>query len=196
MARPTGQRLCCSGCPYTVFSKWEMSDEKTYSGDRNGGDKQQKGNPMDPQDIAKQMQVEREMLIHIENALRAALGWDVREDDFSRNVSTLRFIAQSFQRHLNRAWVLQEQGGYMNVVLEIRPHLETTIEAMKRDHARLQGVLDVVILKLDRVSPSDRETFINLRDEFLEFLEDLKNHNVKETHLSQEAFMQEEGGEA
>ena len=173
-----------------------MSDEKTYSGDRNGGDKQQKGNPMDPQDIAKQMQVEREMLIHIESALRAALGWDVREDDFSRNVSTLRFVAQSFQRHLNRAWVLQEQGGYMKVVLEIRPHLETTIEAMKRDHARLQGVLDVVILKLDRVSPSDRETFINLRDEFLEFLEDLKNHNVKETHLSQEAFMLEEGGEA
>ena len=84
----------------------------------------------------------------------------------------------------------------MKVVLEIRPHLETTIEAMKRDHARLQGVLDVVILKLDRVSPSDRETFIDLRDEFLEFLEDLKNHNVKETHLSQEAFMQEEGGEA
>ena len=84
----------------------------------------------------------------------------------------------------------------MKVVLEIRPQLETAIEAMKRDHARLQGVLDVVILKLDRVSPSDRQTFINLRDEFLEFLEDLKHHNVKETHLSQEAFMQEEGGEA
>ena len=84
----------------------------------------------------------------------------------------------------------------MKVVLEIRPQLETTIEAMKRDHARLQGALDVVILKLDRVSPSDRETFISLRDEFLEFLEELKNHDVEETRLLQETFMQEEGGEA
>ena len=151
---------------------------------------------MDPQDIAKQMQVEREMLVHIENALRAALGWEVKEDDFSRNLSTLRFVAQSFQRHLNRAWVLQEKGGYMQVVLEMKPHREPTIETMKREHARLQGILDVLILKLDGIFPTGRDAFLGVRDQMLEFLENLKAHSEKESHLLQEAFMQEEGGEA
>ena len=51
-------------------------------------------------DIRKQGQIENQMLQHLMDALRTTLAWRVDGRDMSRKLSTLRFIAQAFQRTL------------------------------------------------------------------------------------------------
>lgn len=149
-----------------------------------------------PEDIAKQSLVEREMLTYIEQALRVALDWDASEGDFARNLSTLRFVTQSFQRHLNRAWALQQHGGYLLSVLEKKPHLERAVTEMQQNHNRLEAELDTITVALERVSSSDLTTFDRLRKQLIAFLDALKQHNANEVQLYQDAFMLVEGGEA
>ena len=72
---------------------------------------------MDHQDVARQTQVEHEMLGHIMEALRTAAGWQVRGPDASRKLSTLRFVAGSFQRHLEHLLTLEECDGYLGLAL-------------------------------------------------------------------------------
>lgn len=149
---------------------------------------------MKPKQIAKQVQIEQEMLSHIEQALRTALDWEVGGSDLSRNISTLRFVAESFRRHLDRAWALQEHGGYMQVVLELKPNLSGTVETMKRTHIRLQGELDGILLLLEQIGPAEREAFLALRGRLELFLGQLKTHDETEAELLMDAFLTEEGG--
>jgi hypothetical protein len=63
---------------------------------------------MTNQDIAQQISIEHGMLKHITDALRLALGWQMEGDDLSRKLSTVRFISQSLQRHLEHLMALEE----------------------------------------------------------------------------------------
>ena len=56
---------------------------------------------MPHKNITEQMLVEHEMLKHIMDGLRAAIGWKLEGDDLSRKLSTISFIAQALQRHLD-----------------------------------------------------------------------------------------------
>ena len=46
-------------------------------------------------------------------------------------MSTLRFITQSLQRHLERVLALEEYDGYMDLVLHESPRLSNTVAALK-----------------------------------------------------------------
>ena len=63
-------------------------------------------------DIAQQTVVEDGILKLLVEGLRSALAWKVT-NDFSRKLSSVRFITQSFQRHLERLMALEEYDGYM-----------------------------------------------------------------------------------
>ena len=53
------------------------------------------------QDIAQQTEVEYGALNHLIVALRTALAWKVHGSEFSRKLSTLRFVVRSFERTWN-----------------------------------------------------------------------------------------------
>jgi hypothetical protein len=67
---------------------------------------------MAPQDITQQTLLEQGMLYHLTDALRSVIDWKLHGADLSRKLSTLRFIAQSFQRHLERVMALEEYDGW------------------------------------------------------------------------------------
>ena len=149
---------------------------------------------MDSEDIAKQAMIEREMLGHIEQALRVVLGWQPSGGKAARKLSTLRFVGQSFQRHLDRLKVMDEHAGYMKLVVDAKPHLAATVETSKADRDKLQVTLDRVMLQMEHVSPDDSEKFDGLCEELSRFLDALTRHTQKERELFQEAFVREEGG--
>ena len=66
---------------------------------------------MDSHEVAQQMQVEHGLLQHLIQGLRATAAWPVPGPDASRKLSTLRFVAGSFQRHLERLLALEEFAG-------------------------------------------------------------------------------------
>jgi hypothetical protein len=149
---------------------------------------------MNDRDIARQALIEREMLTHIEAALRVALSWETGGADFSRKLSTLRFVGHSFGRHLDRLRSLDEYEGYQELIRDKKPHLAATVEDLRRERDQSQEKLDRILFGLDRVAPSEGAKFDRLCEDLQALLEALKVHNAKVADLLQEAFVQEEGG--
>ena len=150
---------------------------------------------MDQQGTPQQVLIEHQMLNHITSALKATMHWEYQGTDFSRKLSSLRFVAQSFQRHLKRLMALEEVDGYLAVVLESRPQLNQEIEALRQEHDQFRHALPRIMGRLQRVSPTNRESITKILDELTALLEKLDAHGRKETSMLQEALLTDEGGE-
>jgi hemerythrin-like domain-containing protein len=147
------------------------------------------------EDIARQMLVENQMLNYITEGLRQTLSWKLREGDFTRKLSTLRFMSQSFQRHLEHLLALEEFDGYMDQVLQHSPHLSKNVDTLKADHERLRRGARLLMQRLERAGTDNAETFQRICEDFREYLRSLESHNRSEAALLQEAFEREAGGE-
>ena len=150
---------------------------------------------MAKKDIRIQAEIEREMLSHIENGLRTVLAWHTEGADYSRKLSTLRFIAQSFERHLDRVQALDEHDGFIPMVLETKPHLHPQIEDLKTRRDEERSRVQRIVSRLDRLVPDKMDDFDRLCNELGDVLERFKAQRQRELALLQEAFTQEEGGD-
>jgi hemerythrin-like domain-containing protein len=148
------------------------------------------------EDVAQQTLLEHALLKHVTEALRVSAGWSAEGDDLSRNLSTLRFIAGSFQRHLERLMALEEHDGYMDVVVSASPRLAKTVDALREEHGQFRGAVRRITQRLEQVSATDHAAFAAARDELLGFLDRVDRHGDKESKLIHEALARDaEGGE-
>jgi hemerythrin-like domain-containing protein len=147
------------------------------------------------QDIAQQSELENSMLKVLMDGVRATVAWKVHGDDISRKLSTLRFIVQSLQRHLERLFSLEEDDGYMDLVKKKAPRLSRTVEALKLEHEEYRNGIKWIVHSLEQITSKDKAKFAAVCDEVLDFLEKLDKHGRKEIDLIQEAFEREVGGE-
>ena len=150
---------------------------------------------MERRNIQQQVMVEHETMAHIVSALRTTLGWHVVGADFSRKLSSLRFVGDSFQRHLKRLMQLEQADGYMAVVLAERPDMTEEVRALRREHVQFRKQVRDILARLGRVAPTDRSTFTQITNDLAALLEKLDEHHAKETDLLQEALLRDEGGE-
>lgn len=146
------------------------------------------------QEIARQADVELAILLGIEQSLRIALQWMTRDRGNNHKLSTLRFTARSFERHLTRTRVLADHGGYMHSITDANPHLASKVRALKDVRGKLQANFERIILRLEYVSPDDAAAFGEVCAELECYLEQLRTHGEKERELLQHSFTQEEGG--
>ncbi|HTU25183.1 MAG TPA: hemerythrin domain-containing protein [Pirellulales bacterium] len=144
--------------------------------------------------ISEQMLIEHEMLSHLESALRALLQWTSRGQDLSRKLSSLRFMTESFQRHLERLMALEEDDGYMEVVRECRPEFTPQVEALRTEHDDFRRRLRRAAARLERLSSNDVEHCEQVSQELNALLEQVDAHSRKEVDLLQKSLLQEEGG--
>jgi hypothetical protein len=147
------------------------------------------------QDFAQQTSVEHTMLRCLMDALRATMAWKFQAENFGRQLSTLRFILQSFQRHLEHLLTLEEYDGYMDSVLKASPQLAHAVDVLRQDHETFRQGVRRIRHELEHVASTDYATFTRLCDELAVLLEKLDVHNEKETDLMQEAFERDGGGE-
>jgi len=146
------------------------------------------------QDIAKQTEVENGLLNLLIEGLRSTIAWRVEGNDFSRKLSTLRFIVRSFQGHLERLFALEEYDGYMDLVNKRAARLSRTADALKLEHDQFRIGIRRIAQGLERISPMDQVNFAARCDELLALLERLCEHGKQEIDLIQEAFEQDRGG--
>ena len=151
-------------------------------------------NATEAREIARQANVELAILLGIEQSLRLALQWMTRDRGNSHKLSTLRFAARSFERHLTRTRVLADHGGYMHSITDANPHLASKVRALKDVREELQANFERIILRLEYVSPDDTAAFGEVCAELERYLEDLRAHSQKEMELVQNFLVQEEGG--
>ncbi|HVX13501.1 MAG TPA: hemerythrin domain-containing protein [Pirellulales bacterium] len=146
-------------------------------------------------EIAQQAAIEHEMLKHIASALRATMQWKLAGDDVSRKLGSLRFISQSFQRHLEHVMALEEYDGYMNVVTESYPEYTERTKKLRAEHDHFRETLGRLNYRLERLAPSDVGAFEESCGRLGTLLEEINDHNQRETALIQEAFLEDVGGE-
>jgi hypothetical protein len=150
---------------------------------------------MDQVAMRQQLLVEHQTLSHVTSALRATIGWKYQGVDFARKLESLRFVGESFKRHLKHLLELEESDGYMSVVVDSRPELKDVVEALRREHAQFRTALRGILGRLRRQSSTDHEGFDAVCADFLKLLDKLDEHDKKEIDLLQGALLTDEGGE-
>jgi len=150
---------------------------------------------MNSHDVARQTQVEHEMLGHIMEGLRITMSWSLEGPDASRKVSTLRFVSQSFQRHLERLLALEEYDGYMSLALAASPQLGRMTDSLKAEHTQFRIDARKIVQRLERLPATDHATLNETCNQLLALLGRIEEHSRKEIALIQEAFGREGGGE-
>lgn len=152
-------------------------------------------NTVEAREIAKQVEVEFAILLSVEHSLRLALQWMTRDRGNGHKLSTLRFVARSFERHLTRTRILADHRGYMHFVTDANPHLTGDVETLSDARKELQADFERIILRLEYVSPNDAAEFEIVCAELECYLDRLKAFSQQEIDLIQHSFIQEEGGE-
>ena len=114
--------------------------------------------------------------------------------DASRKLSTLRFVAGSFQRHLERLLALEEYDGYMGLVRATSPRLGRAADTLRVEHEHFRSEARRVVQRLERLPGSDREALERVGADLLALLAQIESHSEKEMTLVHEAFGQDEGG--
>ena len=100
--------------------------------------------------------VEHEALRHIIGTCEPCWNGSPHPTTAPVKLSSLRFITQSFQRHLERLMALKEQDGYMSDAVEQMPSLADKEQTLLREHDEFEESLHRLVLKLEHVSASDR----------------------------------------
>jgi hemerythrin-like domain-containing protein len=149
---------------------------------------------MNRQDVAQQTQVEQELLRHIMEGLRISAGWQVQGGNATRKLSTLQFVVQSFQRHLERLLALEEHDGYMDMVVSCAPTLGRATDALRREHDQFRTAARQFVSRLERITPTETAALDAYCNDLLALLDRIEAHNRKEVSLLQEA-LRDEGGE-
>jgi hemerythrin-like domain-containing protein len=150
---------------------------------------------MSHDNMTQQTLVENDLLQHLLVGLRSTLDWKVQGQDFSRKLSTLHFIAQCFQRHLERMMALEEHDGYMDMVAETCPRLARRVDALRSEHGQFRDAARRVVQGLERVTPADTAEFARWCGELSALVDRVQAHSKKEVALLQEAVSQDSGGE-
>ncbi len=143
----------------------------------------------------QQATIESEALKHIVTALRTVMDWKPAGDDFARKLASLRFIAQSFQRHLERLMALKEQDGYMTDVVEQMPSVAEKVQALLKEHDHFEESMHRLVLRLENMAPTDKARIEETCRELEALLIRLDEHHHREAKLMQEAFQRDVGGQ-
>lgn len=150
---------------------------------------------MDYQGVSQQVLLEHQTLANVAAALRTTIGWSYEGADISRKLSSLFFVAKSFKRHFRRLMALEEEGGYMAVVLETRPGLSDDVAALEKEHVVFRKELGRILARLRSVAATDSTTFTAITDDLSALLDKIDRHNQQENRLLQEALLTDVGGE-
>ena len=150
---------------------------------------------MDCKGVAAQCRAENEILRHVKAGLRLSLDLEVRAVGLDRKLSSVRFTTQSFRRHMQRLFDLEEDGGYMVIVGELKPHLTERAVELRLEHDEFRSSLNRIEPTMEMLQPDDCQRLGDVCNELAELLNRLDEHDEKESDLLLEACNNDEGGE-
>ncbi len=93
--------------------------------------------------------------------------------------------------HLATHFRLEEKGGYMDAVRDREPRMQHAASQLGIEHEQLMQSLDGLVTRASRAEGPDE----SLREDVLQWLDRVQNHEHRENELIQEAFNTDLGGE-
>ena len=144
--------------------------------------------------ISQQMLLEHEVLARLSDALRTAVSWNPH-GDLSHKLETVQFLAQSFQRHVERMLDLEEHDGYMDMVHSSFPEFDAQVAAFRREHEAFRQGADGIVYRLENSAALDAAETEALFEEVAQLLEAVDAHNKREMELLRQLVMEQASGE-
>jgi hemerythrin-like domain-containing protein len=139
--------------------------------------------------------MEHQILEHIKQALRVTINWQAPAVSMPRKLSSLQFTIKSFQRHLERVISIEEEGGYMNEVVDAKPYFQERIDRLKKEHGRFRNRLRELMPELSDIKEWEEPRFEQVCAELRKLLDDVDRHDLGEVELLQESLLMDDGGE-
>ena len=138
--------------------------------------------------------MEHQILQHVKAALRVTIDWKAPAVSLPRKISSVRFTLKSFKRHVERLMALEEEGGYLNAVIEQKPHLQERVDKLAGDHAHFRARIRRIVPILEELNEWQEADFDRTCEEIRALLADVDRHDSEEIDLLQELCC-DEGGE-
>ena len=145
--------------------------------------------------VTEQCLIEHRTLGHIKEALRLAVDWQVGPPGLPRKLTTVRFMAQSFRRHIERLMSLEEKDGYMDVVGQMKPNLVDQARRLREEHDVFRKTMAQLLPRLETAAESNGAEIASICDDLHSLLHGVDIHDARETALLQEVMLQDDGGE-
>ncbi len=146
--------------------------------------------------IASTSLIEHQVLDHVKQALRVTLDWNAPVVSMPRKLSSLQFTMKSFRRHLERVMSIEEEGGYLDEVADVKPNLQSRIESSARRSCPIPGRI-----RADRAAArwlermAGRANSAASATRFASCSTTSIVHDAREIDLLQESMLMDEGGE-
>jgi hypothetical protein len=151
---------------------------------------------MNPELLIQQTKVESQALEHITRALEVMVGWAVDGTGYARKLSSVRFFAELYQRHLERLFALEEIDGYMESVSRSNPELANRVNVLRDEHEQFRAAIRKVVVRLDLASPTNLAEFDATCTELRKTINEVLEHLRREQELLGDSFYRDTGGEA
>jgi hypothetical protein len=150
---------------------------------------------MDHQDVARQTEAEHGRVNLLMRGLRDTAGRPAQGPEAPRKLSAMRFLAQSFRRHLERLLDLEEHDGYLELVPASDPRLSRATDALRGEHQLFRAEAARLAQGLERLPGADPAALDRACADLLGLLRKVEEHGGKEVALLQEALGRDGGGE-
>lgn len=144
---------------------------------------------------AQAARMEHQILDHVKEALRVTLDWRAPSVGLPRKMASVQFTMKSFARHLLRMMYLEECDGYMSVVREEKPNLDSRIQGLERDHIEFRRRLEELEPEVDALTSLAEDHFEYVCSEIADLLDRVDAHDIEEIELLQDTLLCDEGGE-
>lgn len=139
--------------------------------------------------------MEHQILDHLKDALRVILNWKVPTVGLSGKINSLQFTLKSFQRHLERLMILEEQDGYMLLVADTKPNMSQRVERLQEEHDLFRDMIQDILPEVETLTEFEKESFESACIKIGELLDKVDQHDTEEIQLLQETLLSDEGGE-
>lgn len=145
--------------------------------------------------LIQQIEVESQALEYVTRALEVTLGWTVDCTGFSRKLSSVRFLTESYQRHLERLFALEEVDGFMLGVSGLNPELTNLVDHLELEHEKFRAAIRELVVRIDLASPSQLDEFDSMCAQLRVTVNQVLEHLRRESELLVKSLYQDTGGQ-
>jgi hypothetical protein len=139
--------------------------------------------------ISQQTLLEHEVVARLTEALRTAVGWN-QHGDLSRKLSSVEYLTQSFERHVERMFELEEHDGYIDHVEQSLPQFAAQVAGFRNEHAAFRRQIAELLGQLAHSASMSSEEADLLLGRMQVLLDDIDNHNKREMNLLEEILVE------
>jgi hypothetical protein len=143
----------------------------------------------------QQIRLESRALDHVAQALTSALDWKVVGDGFVRKLSSVRFFADLYQRHVERLFALGEIGGFMEDVSRLHPELANQVDQLRANHEKFRAAIRESIVRISLASPDKVTEFETICEKLRATVREVIDSLRCESELLVDSLNQDTGGE-